>query len=237
MDTNKSKETVRILMKDNNYQEISQEEFSTRLLSAREDERKMIARNLHDGLGQMLTVLSFDLVRITKMLETEQSVVAPLVSDLLTNVESAIEMVQELSLDLRPSILDNLGLRAAIEWSVGEFQIKTGIRCQLVCKQFSTIVNNHLATNIFRVFQELLTNVARHSKATRLNINLKVINDEATFVIADNGRGITEDEVSSIKSIGILGIKERVCHSNGNIKFFGISGKGTTVTMSFPVNN
>jgi len=164
MDTNKSKETVRILMKDNNYQEISQEEFSTRLLSAREDERKMIARNLHDGLGQMLTVLSFDLVRITKMLETEQSVVAPLVSDLLTNV-------------------------------------------------------------------------ARHSKATRLNINLKVINDEVTFVIADNGRGITEDEVSSIKSIGILGIKERVSHSNGNIKFFGISGKGTTVTMSFPVNN
>ena len=236
MDTNKSKKMVRILMKENNYQEISQKEYMQRILSAREDERKMIARNIHDHLGQMLTVLSFDLVRIIKMSEKEHNAITNLASDSLINVETILDEIQEISMELRPTILDNLGFRAAIECKATEFQTKAGIECQLVCKPCFKLNDEHLATNIFRIFQELLINVARHSMATRVNIDFEIKNENVILVITDNGRGITADEVSNVQSIGILGIKERVSHSNGNVKFTGTPGKGTIVTVIIPIH-
>jgi signal transduction histidine kinase len=144
-------------------------------------------------------------------------------------------LVRRISRDLRPSILDDFGLSAAVEWYAGEFAKRTGIQCRLDVQSDIKISNPEVTTAVYRVFQESLTNVARHSRATEVSVSLSHEDDLMTLVVTDNGRGITPEEQYQTESLGLLGMQERVEYLGGRFRIEGQPGEGTTVKTHFPV--
>ena len=140
-------------------------------------------------------------------------------------------------MDLRPALLDQLGLVAAIEWQSEDFQKRTGIACKLTIDPEITIENTELATTIFRIFQEALTNITRHAHASRISVALRQTGNSVSLSVKDNGIGITEDNIANPKSFGIIGMKERVSDWGGNIDISGRRGKGTTVKVHIPLKS
>jgi signal transduction histidine kinase len=138
---------------------------------------------------------------------------------------------------LRPGVLDDLGLIAAIEWQVQDFENRTGITCVFNSSTEEIDLDQDRSTAVFRIFQEALTNVSRYANATRVKINLEAGADVLILRIEDNGKGIKESEVSHPKSLGLLGMRERVLLFGGNVKISGSPGKGTTVTVLIPLSN
>jgi signal transduction histidine kinase len=147
-------------------------------------------------------------------------------------IDSTIQTVKRISAELRPGVLDDLGLVAAIEWQAEEFQNRTGIRCRFIVDPDDIAVDQDLATAIFRIFQETLTNVARHAYATKVTVNLKKRAGKLTLRVRDDGIGITEKQISGSQSFGLIGMQERVVPWDGKISFKGIPDKGTTVTVN-----
>jgi len=137
---------------------------------------------------------------------------------------------------LRPGILDDFGLAAAVEWQAEEFQNRTGIKCEVTLEPEDIILDEARSTTIFRIFQEAMTNVARHANATKVKVNLKEKAGELVLEVKDNGKGITEDQISAPKSFGLIGIRERTHSWGGEVKISGIRDKGTTVTASIPLD-
>lgn len=210
-------------------------QLASHMQSVQEDERASIARNIHDELGQILTALHFELSFMSKNLPPEDEffddkskIVSALVSD-------AIETVQRISSELHPRILDDLGLGAAIESYVREYRERTGIECKLIFDPEEIDEDKALNIAIYRAVQESLTNVARHAEATKVTICLCKNNKNLELEIIDNGKGITEEEVYSRTSFGLLGIKERFIPFGGKVKVEGIEGEGTTVMITVPV--
>jgi signal transduction histidine kinase len=150
-------------------------------------------------------------------------------------IDSTLQTVKRISTDLRPELLDDLGLSAAIEWQGEEFQNRTGIKCGMTIDPEEIILDRERSTAIFRIFQETLTNVARHANATRVAINLKMKTAKIELKIKDNGEGITEKQISNPKSFGLIGIRERVHFLDGDVKIKGVQDKGTTVTVRIPI--
>ncbi len=144
-------------------------------------------------------------------------------------VETTIQSVKRISTDLRPGILDHLGLTAAIEWQAQEFEKRTGIACTAVFEPEEVIVDKDRTTTVFRIFQETLTNVARHAKATKVSVLLKAQDDILELHVKDNGKGITEKQISDPKSLGLLGIAERVNYWGGSLTIHGTRKKGTAI--------
>jgi len=140
---------------------------------------------------------------------------------------------------LRPSLLDDFGLVAAMEWQVGEFQKLTGISIEISAKPEDIVLDRDRSTVLFRIFQELLTNVARHADATKVKVSLveEADKDKIVLTLKDNGRGITKEQISDPRSFGLLGIRERVRSWQGEFKISGIPGKGTTAVVSIPLVN
>ncbi|MDR4507199.1 MAG: PAS domain S-box protein [Candidatus Brocadiaceae bacterium] len=211
--------------------------LTKRIQAVREEERRNIARNIHDELGQVLTVLSFDLSRIMGLLGENQKLIIQKTKEALKHVDSAIESVQRISSELRPTILDNLGIKAAIDWQANEFQNKTGIACRVASESFNSVLESHLATSIFRIFQETLTNVARHAHATKVDVLIKEKDGHLVFSMRDDGKGITKKEISDPNALGLIGIRERVYSCQGKVKIFGFRGKGTKVLVTIPLKN
>jgi len=214
--------------------------LAAHLQEARETERTHVAREIHDELGQYLTGLKMDISLLNEMID--EQVEGEIKRTLLEKTASASELlnttvrsVRKLSTDLRPAVLDNLGLLAAIEWQAEEFQNRMGIMCDC----FLTVDNINLPadhiTAVFRIFQESLTNIAKHSKANRVSIELRQENNFYILEIKDNGKGISASDMEKDNSFGLLGIKERTHLFGGSAEITGIPGKGTTVSVSIPI--
>jgi PAS domain S-box-containing protein len=209
--------------------------LSAHLQSVREEERALIAREIHDELGQELTGLKMDLSWLIKRLPGDQELLLNKTESMLKLVDNTIQSVRRISTKLRPGVLDDLGLTAAIEWQAQDFQIRTGIECAFHSNLREVDLDRDRSTTVFRILQETLTNVARHASATHVSIFL---NEEATslvLVVEDNGRGITESEASDPKSLGLLGMRERALVFGGEVEIRGLPGRGTTVTLKIPL--
>lgn len=209
--------------------------LSARLQEAREEERAAISRRVHDELGQALTALSWELSRLSAQLENpaeRQLEAKARLKSMTAMMESMMQIVRKVAAELRPPILDHFGLVAAIEWQAKEFQERYRITCEVAARGHHHNLDRAVSTAVFRIFQEILTNVARHSGATKVRVQF---NDGArgfALIVHDNGRGITEGQKS--QSLGILGMSERAHLFGGSIEIAGTAGKGTTVTVHIP---
>ncbi len=207
------------------------------LQSVREDERARISREIHDELGQVLTALKIDLSWVIKRLNKDQKPLYEKTRLMSQLVDMNIQTVKRICAELRPGLLDVLGLTAALEWQAEEFQERTGITCDIVIDPDNISLERDLSTAIFRIFQETLTNIARHARAKKVAASLKEKDGELILKVKDDGKGITEKQMSSPKSIGLIGMKERVHYLGGKVKITGIKNKGTTVIVDIPLNN
>jgi PAS domain S-box-containing protein len=207
------------------------------LQSVREDERTRISREIHDELGQALTALKMDLSWLAKRLERDQKPLRDKAHLMSKLIDMNIQTVKRISAELRPGLLDDLGLTAALEWQLEEFQERTGIKCEISISPEDIALSREISTTIFRVFQETLTNIVRHAKAKRVRVSLKERKGEVILQVRDDGKGITKSQVSSPKSIGLMGIRERLGFLGGNVKFSGTKDKGTAVTVTIPVGS
>jgi signal transduction histidine kinase len=150
-------------------------------------------------------------------------------------IDRTIQTVQKLSGELRPGILDDLGLAAAIEWQAEEFQNRTGIECEVSLSHEETVLTRDQSTTMFRIFQETLTNVIRHARATKVVVWLGERKGSIVLEVSDNGRGITESEINDPKSFGLIGMRERVEFIDGEVTIAGYPGKGTKITVTLPL--
>jgi PAS domain S-box-containing protein len=209
--------------------------LTARLESVREEERILIAREIHDELGQALTGVKLEL----SLLHDQLPDAAPAVQDRLRSiyglVDSTIQSVRRIATDLRPIVLDQLGLVPAIEWQTQEFQSRTGIECRLDIFLRSASLSQAASTAVFRIFQEILTNVARHAEASIVRITLQEQGGGLVLEVQDNGRGITESELADRQSLGLVGMRERALLLGGSITFAGHAGSGTTVRVRVPL--
>jgi signal transduction histidine kinase len=200
----------------------------------RERESTRIAREIHDELGQILTALKMDLSWLNKRLTNGQKALREKTKSMSKLTDMIIRAVQRISTELRPGILDDLGLIPAIEWQAQEFQDRTDIKCEITIDNGEIDLDQDRSTSLFRIFQEALTNVARHANATKIKVSLKERPDKLLLKIEDNGRGITEEQISDPKSFGLIGIRERIYPWGGEVNIKGIWNEGTTVTVILP---
>ena len=203
--------------------------------SVREQERVRIAREIHDELGQSLTCMGMDLAFLDKQIDPDNKEAAARVAALVELVKDTIRCVRRISSELRPSILDDLGLSAAIEWLAHDFEAHTQISCTIEVPEDLSLPFE-LATPLFRVCQEALTNVTRHASASSVTIRLVCSSSHISITIKDNGRGITEDEIKRHGSLGLLGMKERIAILGGTLVVEGKPGEGTTLAIQIPLN-
>jgi PAS domain S-box-containing protein len=213
--------------------------LSGRLATVEEEERTRIARELHDELGVGLTCLKIDLTRLATIVGDGVSADARAnlddkVRSMVEQVDSTIASVQRLVTQLRPALLDNLGLVAAIEWQCHDYQKRTGIPCTCVTSADDIAMEPERATALFRICQEALTNTARYAQATAVTVKLESHHDSLQLVVADNGVGIPDSKVSNRWSLGLLGMKERATLFGGEVTIQGHPGKGTTVIACLP---
>lgn len=211
-------------------------ELSARLQSVREEERTRIARAIHDELGQTLTGLKMDVAWLQKHLDQPRPALLAKMQAMSQLIDTTIQTVRRISTELRPGLLDDLGLVATIEWQLQEFQTRTGIEGNLISAPEETTLDAEGATTVFRIFQEILTNVVRHAQASQVEVTLEETDTFLTLQVQDNGRGITENELHSPKSIGLLGMQERARLRAGEVHFQGTPGRGTTVTVRLPLS-
>jgi two-component system sensor histidine kinase UhpB len=202
--------------------------------SVREQERVRIAREIHDELGQSLTCMGMDLAFLDKQIDPNNKEATARVTALVDLVKDTIRCVRRISSELRPSILDDLGLGAAIEWLAHDFEARTQIACSVDVPEDLSLPFE-LATPLFRVCQEALTNVTRHAKAGHVSIALTCSNTAISLTVQDDGRGITDEEVKRHGSLGLLGMKERVAILGGTLDVRGRPGQGTSVTIQIPL--
>ena len=215
--------------------------LSAKLRSAREEEGTRIAREIHDELGGALTGLKWDLERIDRTLETGNGVRLPEVrkriGTMTTLIETSINTVQRIASELRPGVLDDLGLVAAIEWQVQQFQSRTGLQCHWDNQvgDVEVDLNREKATAVFRILQEILTNVLRHARAKNLYVTLRNTDECLELEVRDDGQGITESQMINSRSLGLLGMKERALLVGGEVNITGEEGVGTTVVVRVPL--
>jgi PAS domain S-box-containing protein len=208
-------------------------DLTARLQLVREEERTIIAREVHDELGQSLTGLKIDLAWLKSRM-TDRTLVER-VQSIMVRIDGAMDTVRRIATDLRPSILDDLGLVAAVEWQAQEFERSTGITAQLEVQATYPELDDVCATTAFRILQETLTNVARHAHATRVKIALQVSSKELTLEVRDNGRGISKSDLLSSTSLGLIGSRERAIACGGKLVIRGIRDHGTIALLRIPI--
>lgn len=201
----------------------------------REEERKSIAREIHDELGQQLTVLKMEISwMIRKLDETGNNIEARL-TDLLGTIDDTMKAVRRICAELRPTVLDDIGLGAAMDWHIKQFQNSTGITVKINEFRETLDMPSDIKTALFRIFQESLTNIARHAEAKVVNVKLSIIDDFITLTIVDDGKGFDMGVADQKRTFGILGMKERSLALGGEYTIESKPGKGTVVKVSIPV--
>jgi PAS domain S-box-containing protein len=218
--------------------------LSERLRAAREEEGARIAREVHDGVGQILTALRLDVGWLARQLESlafpalpapaAREALAGKLQDMSQLLDLASDAVHHIIGELRPGVLDELGLEAAVEWYVAEFEKRTGIACRLAETMDGASLSPDQTTALFRILQEALTNVVRHAGATAVDIRLAAEAGRVTLEIADNGGGIPEDKIGDSRSIGLLGMRERAHALGGEVVIRRHFTEGTTVEVILP---
>jgi len=208
-------------------------ELSSYLQNVKERERARISREIHDDLGGTLTAIKIDLLWLHNRLLEERQDLQEKVDSMDLLVDRAIEVTRRIASDLRPGILD-FGIVAAIEWQAREFQSRTGIRCEAASASEEISLDPDLSVNVFRIFQETLTNVTKHANASMVHVTIEASDGWLDLEVHDNGRGITRDDMSKPKSFGIRGMLERARNLGGNIEISGAPGQGTTLSVRLP---
>lgn len=214
--------------------------LSARLHSAREEEGTRIAREIHDELGGALTGLKWDLEKIDNTLNglgdgSQLAEVRNRIGSMTTIIETTINTVRRIAAELRPGVLDDLGLVAAIEWQIEQFQSRSGLKCHLTNNAKEIELDREKATAVFRILQEILTNVLRHAGATNVYVKLGRTKHYFEVEVKDDGRGITESQRLNSRSLGLLGMKERALLVGGDVRVTGKEGAGTTVVVRVPL--
>jgi PAS domain S-box-containing protein len=204
------------------------------LQAAREAERTLIAREIHDEFGQALTALKMDLAWLARQLPDDEPRLADKIKTMGGLLDATLETVRRVAAQLRPGLLDDLGLVEALQWQAQEFAEHTGIKCELRLGEAEIRLGRDLDTAIFRIAQESLTNVARHAGATKVRLEMEARPDGWLLTIQDNGRGITDGQLADPKSLGLMGMRERARAWGGDIVIQGIPGRGTTVSVYIP---
>ena len=207
--------------------------LSARLESVREEERRRVALEVHDTLGQALTGLKINLSLLGKKVAGEGEL-EERIEGMNELIDSTIQSVREISTELRPGVLDDLGLAAALEWQLNRFAEITGLECSFVSHMEQPLLDKELNVALFRITQEALTNVARHASASRVDVLLAQESHGVSLKIMDDGRGITDSEMARSGSLGILGMRERAHLFDGEVEIKGESGKGTTLAVRIP---
>jgi two-component system sensor kinase len=231
-----------VSVRNQTHQALADSEQRLRALAARlqeviEEERTRIAREMHDELGQQLTALKLDLGWMLRRYETRnREGFAERLHASIALVDQTVQTVRRLATRLRPGALDDLGLVAALDWEAREVATRSGIHFEIALPEEEELhLTNEQATALFRTFQEILTNVMRHAGAKNVRVRLERTEREITLEVDDDGRGITSAQASSGKSLGLLGIRERVALLGGTFAIGGAPEGGTGVKIVFPL--
>ena len=211
------------------------EKLNQHLINAIEEERNQIALNLHDDLGQKLTAINLDIAWLKGRVGVQSKTVLEKFEEMSTMIKETIESIKETSSFLRPAILFDLGLVPAIKSQLDKFEKQTGIKCHFYFRPQDFLLEDRLALILYRILQESLTNIARHSGASKADVNLYVLKNKIEMIIKDDGTGIEKNKVNSFKSLGIAGIKERVKSVDGKITITGVHGSGTLIRVAIPL--
>lgn len=209
--------------------------LTAHLESVREKERTIIARELHDEIGQLLTAMNTETVLISRRIPSGHQELASHVDALFRLIDMTMGSLKRIYMSLRPGMLDHLGLAASILWQAEEFSKRTGISCHMQVKPEHLSLDPELSTALFRIFQETLTNIARHADATCVRGSLIQKNSKVILRVKDNGQGITDEERNKPHSFGILGMRERVSTLGGVLEITGNPGAGTEVRVAIPI--
>jgi PAS domain S-box-containing protein len=224
------------LKAENEIKQINHElhELSLHLQNIREEERIQIARDIHDELGQQLTGLKMEVYALDKKVKSDDIAIRGRFTDIVVLVEEIVKSVRRIAANLRPSMLDDLGLVAALKWQSQEVENRFGIQIHFACDLPEIDMPVGVSTGLFRIYQEALTNAVRHANAHVIESSLKIMNSRIILKIEDDGKGIEAEAVSKEKSFGLLGIKERVFVMEGEYSLKSEPGKGTCLTISVP---
>jgi PAS domain S-box-containing protein len=211
-------------------------ELASHLQNIREEERASMAREVHDVLGQQVTCIKMDISWLTKQLATNDPKIKQKLQELTTLLDETAVVVRKIASALRPSILDDFGLADALEWQGREFEKRSGIKvhCRSNLPE-DFVIGKNIATGLFRICQESLTNVARHAAATEVTIHIESRNEQLILEITDNGKGFDVEKSAARKTLGLLGMKERTLMIGGKYEIASTPGKGTTVTVTVSV--
>ena len=213
-------------------------DLTGRLVSAQEAERGRIAREIHDEFAQQLTGFNVDLSWLEKRVRESKSSSRTQwldkIAEMQSQVKTTIQTVRRIATELRPALLDKLGLIPALEWQAKEFETRTGIRCDFQCGLEDLNWESDRSTALFRIFQEALTNVMRHAKARSVTASLTRDGNVVRLRVLDDGEGITDTEQLNRKSLGLLGMKERAFLVGGTLQITSEPGAGTTVEVKIP---
>ena len=212
-------------------------ELAHRLRSVREQERAVMARQIHDELGQALSALHLDVAWLRARLKDEDVVLEEKTRSMAALIETSIGRVRTLATELRPAVLDSLGLLATIEWETQQFTRRTGIPCTHELPPDPPAVDADRSTDVFRILQEALTNVARHAGAREVVVTLRFWRNELQLSVSDDGRGITAAEIASPQALGLVGMRERALLWDGAVEWRAREGGGTVVDLRLPLAN
>jgi signal transduction histidine kinase len=208
--------------------------LASRLQKVREEERTEVAREIHDELGQALTGLKLDISWMKGRLPRDHEMMSQCAS-IIQRIDQTLNAVRRIATELRPSILDQLGLAAALEWQGQEFRARTGIEVVTEIVTDDTVIPDDLGSSAFRILQESLTNVLRHANATRVTIRLEQTPSLLTLEVTDNGIGAPAICLDGTKSLGVVGMRERALACGGDFSITGTAGRGTTVLLRVPL--
>jgi two-component system sensor kinase len=215
--------------------------LAQRLASVGEEEKARLAREIHDVLGGELTGLKLDaawiLRRLPRLKGPECGAVAERLASMMSQLDATVQTVRRIATGLRPQMLDDLGLPATVEWQALEFQERSGLEVAVMVPEAPTPIVPERGTALFRIFQELLTNIARHAGARRVRVKLTFERGEAVLAVEDDGRGVTDAEGASPRSLGIVGMRERAALFGGSLDIAGASGKGTRALLRIPLGH
>lgn len=208
--------------------------LSNKLQSIREEDKKRISREIHDELGQTLTAIKLDLTWLEKRIDVSEPSVLDKIKSIYSHIDNSLETVRRVSTELRPQVLDVMGFCEALQWQAEKFMENTNIRCELNIEPEGIKLQPELSTDLFRIFQEALTNISRHSQASQVIINFVENKNGYQLCVKDDGVGIGQSQVDHSTSLGLLGIRERALIWEGHVEIKGVVGEGTLLTVEIP---
>ncbi len=210
--------------------------LSEHLQTILEKEKKEISRRIHDDLGQQLTAMKMDMFWLQQRLSPDQPTLSEKIKSITRLIDGTIHTIQNISKELRPPLLEHLGLTATLEWQLKDFQDRTGLTGSLIISPRQLTLDHEDSTLIFRLVQEMLTNIIRHAEAQAVKITLKKMKNQVKLSVSDNGLGISEDRINDPRSLGLIGMRERVYARGGTIHIRGIPRGGTRISVEIPLN-